>query len=767
MADNKNYIISITAQLKGDKVVISGLRNIEGEVKKFSKTVEAGTGSTKSWGDQIMLAGKRALMVAPVWMALRAGMQAVIGATQDAIQANMDFEESMAKNKTLLTGSTDEINSQMSAISETITNLAMGSRVSLKDVADSFYFLRTSSLTTEQSLSALPVVLDLMQGSMLTGQEAARALAGMYNTLGDSVKGASTDAEKFTKIGDQLAYVVANEDVLLGELIQGYSKMAPFVTTLDDSFGDTIATLGFLNTNLLRGARAGTLTAQAIVALSKEAQGLASEFGITFDPNKPMSFVKAVDSIKEAMGENSKLTGEQQAQFNRVFNVRASVPLRMLIAQYDTWKKALKGVEEDSVGFNKRISEIRTETTVAQMQRLANITAVLGGDFVQSAMGGVTFASMLRSVNDSLAKTREGAQFGGDIFGKLVASGGDFQKVLTSQMLSIANQLAQGKTIAQIIKGEKDRFNLLKKQADANKDLAKIEKEAETQKRTRLDVMKADQSSQASILKTIGANELEVARFRLMAVENIKSYLTEEDYNLQKLQAENGLLEAQVAIRRQISSEQANLSIQYANADKYEKAKINRMIELRNMSAKELADTVSIYRDDLDIFTKFQSSFSKEKIQAVGEALAKSSDMKTLDLPISDVTQESIDSIFKEEKIGSFWTTWTSEQTKALEQFSLAWDNFVMSKAYRPEIVSASQITQSNAQTEVTSFPHSTMADKPASQTNVSVSPNINIKWASGSIVEISKAVADVIYKFLTGDEEFQKNLGKKLSDKV
>ena len=818
MLDNKNYIISFTAQLKNDKVVISGLRNMQGEVQKFSKTVDAGGKSAKTYGQTMLDLGKRALIVAPIWMAIRTAMLFVIRSTQDAIKANLDFEESMARNKTLLTGSAFEINAQMALIGDTVKNMAVNSRVSLKEITDSFYFLRTSALTTSQALSALPVVVDLMQGSLLGAQESARAVAGMFNTMGKSVKGASSDQEKFTKIGDQLAYTVATQDVLLGELLQGYAKIAPFASSLNDSFGDIITTMGFLNTQLLKGGRAGRLTAQAIIALSKEAMTLASEFGITFDPNKPLSFVEAVDKLNYSLTDSTTVTKKQQDAFNKVFNVRASVPLRLLVAEYDKYKKALQAVEKDSVGFNKLISEMRTETTVAQIKRLGNIVAVLSGDFFDGFTNGKSFAQVLKTINDELAKHREGVKKLGDLFSSWSALG-LFLKIKELERVKELMKTEEGRIKLKAEEQDKENRKIITQSGILNKNNS-----AHKETLTSLKSQNTLYSTRETILKSLGASEVYIAQARLKQIQALlmEGRIEGEDATTQYLKAQNALLLAQINMKQQMASQNNRLRLDYALADRAGERQINRAIELRNMSARDLEIEVGAGRQSvLQEIEQVYSSLSGEQQQGVASGLKSITSGMTELTEVTSTIAETAGTRFISEMEKS-WNAWEDASTPAIDRFavkmsdalnrafveaSTPYDEMAILEASKPKEKIADSFGSVDAGVEGFSLPMSparsyfetqlwglaemigkfssqtymgsltgvpasefmkTSPDKKTSGTvQINVTPHVKVELKDGNYTEYAPKVIQAVIDAMISNEDFQAIFGKKMSDKV
>src|SRR3972149_2787706 len=400
--DTKQYILSIQAQLKGDKVVLTGLKQIDGAIKEFTQTVKVGGDKSQNFGDIIEKAGKRALIVAPMWLLLRSAMMATIQTIQKIIEDNMKFEDSMSDVQTMLEGTSQEIEVQMIAIKRTILDTSSNSRVSLGDLTDAFRFLKSANLDFQQTMAGFPVVASLMNAFGLSAMEASRAVAGMANTAEASLGTNLTLSEKMAKIGDILAFTYVKQDVLIGELIQSYAKFAPVISFTDNSFLEIITTLGLLNTLMNRGSRAGTEMQRGIIELATKSAQLANIFSITYDPTKPINFINIISQINNKIGQTGKISGEQADALSKTFGNIGLKAFGLLIANFDKLQLAIADAEKNTVGYLKRIEEIRMGTTVAQLQRMSNLLSVLGNDFISGVFGVGDFAQALKLLNDTI-----------------------------------------------------------------------------------------------------------------------------------------------------------------------------------------------------------------------------------------------------------------------------------------------------------------------------------------------------------------------------
>jgi TP901 family phage tail tape measure protein len=443
------------------------------------------------------------------------------------VKANFELEEGMARIETVMYGTGAEVQAQMAGIKRVILDTSTTTRISIKDLAEAFYFLKTSALSAEEAMAGFAPLVSILTGTNVSAQEASRGLAGMYNTLGESLGSNLTVSEKMTKIADTLTYTYAKQDVEMGELISSYSKLAPYLAGLDDNFTDIVTTLGFLNTHLLRSSRAGTLTGQAIMNMTKSSKQLASIFDITFDPNQPMNFLEVLDRIHTKMGDTTKLTTAQSEAIAKISATRGGVPIRLLLGNYDEFKATLKDAQENVDGYAKKIAEIRMGTVTAQMSEMKNILAVLTNDFISGVYGVGDFAEALKMINETMVALRPNIQglgmgigWVGEQMGVALATA----EAMARGDVGMINQLGKqvrgfGAFVDEQLRLQTDAQ---KKQKEGEK-FTKAEKEGQEFKINAQKEYEETLKSTYEIMKANGANELDIQKAKVSEFEKAEA----------------------------------------------------------------------------------------------------------------------------------------------------------------------------------------------------------------------------------------------------
>ena len=207
--NNKQYLISVLMSLQGDKVMVRGIRAVRQETEKGGKAMDKAGTKTKSLGANMMKLALRSAMVIPIWLLMRSVFMGIITTIRDMITANLDLEEGMARIKTVVSASSKTIEVDMGKIKQKILDVAVKTRTPIKELAEAFYFLRTANLSTQQAIDAFEPVINAMVGTMNNAKDTARAVAGIFNTMGDAIGDNLTDAEKMQKISDLLTFTYA------------------------------------------------------------------------------------------------------------------------------------------------------------------------------------------------------------------------------------------------------------------------------------------------------------------------------------------------------------------------------------------------------------------------------------------------------------------------------------------------------------------------------------------------------------------------------
>ena len=605
MSANKQYLIQFLATIQGDRIVVKGVTSMEKAQTGLTKQTDKGTKAAARWDKGMMGVAKRALMVAPMWMLMRGAIMLVTQTIREVIQANLDFQVQMARIKTVVTASSTSIETDMTNIRSSILEMAASSTVPLKDLAEAFYFLRTSNLSTAEAIAAFKPSVDLAIGTLGKLGETARTVAGIYATIGKRMGENMTLTQKFTKIADGLAFTYATQEVQMSELLQSYIKIAPYLGGLKESWAEIVTILGFLNTKQLKAGRTGRLLGRSILQIVKNSKQLAEVFKITYSKDEPLGFLEILKRINEAMKGGVEKAGEREKLF-KVFATRGQVPVSLLLADFKELEKALENIDNKMLGTAEKMKKIMEKTVPAQTQRTKNILAVLANEFFSAAVGGADFVDILVKMNDSLEDIRKPVKDTALFIGWLADNLTELNKVtgkfgikkigfnlavpqlagLKQLMDIMKNQevLPGGlKTYSEYVELQKESAKLVKERISTQGKVAAFAKQmGELTTARSLKEEQVIQKNIINLMKKRGATETEIAEFKIESFKDIRDYMTDEAKYANTLSLINDKINAKYSERiketKTLLSHHQKLHTMFG-ADSEEAAKLNYEIQ--------------------------------------------------------------------------------------------------------------------------------------------------------------------------------------------
>ena len=139
MAQEKQYLISFFATVKGSKIVTSEFKQIEQGIKRTSKAAKRGAIT----GGDFMKALKRVAVVVPVWFLFRRVFTGVIETIQNGIKFLVEWEHQMAQVRLVGQGTAEEYQ----RLSNELLNLAKSYGISTKFLGQGCFDKKTEILT--------------------------------------------------------------------------------------------------------------------------------------------------------------------------------------------------------------------------------------------------------------------------------------------------------------------------------------------------------------------------------------------------------------------------------------------------------------------------------------------------------------------------------------------------------------------------------------------------------------------------------------------
>jgi len=457
------------------------------------------------------------------------------------IKAWTDLDDTMARVKTVTRDTGEGMSTIMRIFAKEVQSYAMDSRESISDIGSVLYWLGTAGLNTQEQLGGLAPVMDLVTGTMGNTQEIARLMAGTFNTLGDTVEGATSTQDKFRKMSDIMAYTFSKEEMELSDLAAALQYVAGDAKNVGLNFTELVTVIGFLNTHLLKGSKSGMSLSQAFVQILKNSEKLANKLGVTFEKDQPYVFLDVMDKIVGALEKIGINSARSQTILSSIFGARSIRPIQRMVAHWDDLKESIKNAGVESVGFAEKLKEIRMDTINAQTARMNNIIQVSAQNFLSAAVGAGDFVDALKKLNAGLKETPDYASRAGIVLRQFIketsgrqttiSSPAGFAIMLAKSMIDSIKLTKEQRKLAE--ETLKERTTGLKMVTDFDERSQKVsidyEKERQEALRNTLEVM-----------KVMGASEIAVLQQELSLTEQI---LDEDNRSLEQVKIKNKLYE--------------------------------------------------------------------------------------------------------------------------------------------------------------------------------------------------------------------------------
>ncbi|WP_235661765.1 MULTISPECIES: phage tail tape measure protein [Bacillus] len=350
-----------------------GMQEAQQEMQKTSK-------GSKNTSESMTALGK-ASAVSGV------AMVAAIGAT---VKSAANFEQSMAKVKAI-SGATD---SEFTQLTATAKDLGATTQFSASQAADGLAFLSLAGFKAQDSIDAIPSVLNLAAAGAIDLGSAADIASNIMTGFGLTAQDTGHATDVLAK-----TFTTANTD--MNQLGMAMKYVAPVANALGWDIEDAATAIAKMSDAGIQGSQAGTSLRAALLSLANPTGQTAKAFdklGISvIDANgefKPLpELIGHISSKMEGMTDAQKTVTAAQ-----LVGTEASAGFLALLAQGQPALQAYKTSLEESGGTAQRVAKTMQETLIGawtQVKSAAEGLAIQIGEALLPAFTGIANAATL------------------------------------------------------------------------------------------------------------------------------------------------------------------------------------------------------------------------------------------------------------------------------------------------------------------------------------------------------------------------------------
>ena len=356
MAANYEYLIETIFRERGITPTAKKIKEID---RAFTKIGESGKKNVQQMGD-FEKALRRVAIVVPIWALARAAIQAITAPIKEVTKALLELDTGLSKVATVSRVSLGEQKQFFTDLTAAAFNYYRTSSASMKDITESMYQIGTAGRSTTEILKGFNHVLDLSIATFGNVTDAGRTLTGVLNVYGASLTNQITATEKMKYIADLLTYTWSNNQVELNEIALAIGYAGAAANSLDIDLKTLVGTIGFLNTGLLRGSKAGTSLLNAFIQIATSTEKLRN-LGIVFDPRKPLDFLDVMTQLRARFEETGKSLAFTEELFD-VFGKRGGRAISIIINDWDSWIERIKTADSEFKDFAESTRQTAEKT---------------------------------------------------------------------------------------------------------------------------------------------------------------------------------------------------------------------------------------------------------------------------------------------------------------------------------------------------------------------------------------------------------------------
>ncbi|MGH1158374.1 phage tail tape measure protein [Bacillus mycoides] len=307
---------------------------------------------------------------------------AVVAAVGASVSAAANFEQSMAKVKAI-SGATDV---EFKALESTAKNLGATTQFSASQAAEGLSFLSMAGFKAQDSINALPAVLNLAAVGQIELGKSADIASNIMTGFGLSSK--ETD-----KAVDILAKTMTTANTDLDMLGMAMKYVAPVASALGWDMTDAATAVAKMSDAGIQGSQAGTSLRAALLSLANPTGQTAKamdKLGISVtDANGQFK------PLPELIGHISgKMVGMTDAQKTvtaaQLVGTEASAGFLALLKQGQPALQDYKTSLEESGGTAERVAKIQQDTLIGAWNQVKSAAEGLAINLGQALLPAFT-----------------------------------------------------------------------------------------------------------------------------------------------------------------------------------------------------------------------------------------------------------------------------------------------------------------------------------------------------------------------------------------
>ena len=358
---------SVEAVFKAVDRVTAPVSRMQNRVGKFTRSMNRGLTRLNRNVDKFSSGMKRAGVV------VAASMFIAGGALADVIKTGAEFEQTLVNAAAKFPGEIRKGTEAFKQLEDAARKTGVTTEFTASQSANALNFLAMAGFNAEQSVAALPGVVDLATAAQIDLATASDIATDTLGAFGLATKDAAKLGINLTRVNDVMARTTTSANTTMEDLFETIKKGGAVATGAGMSIEQFSAMAGIMANSGLKASEAGSVMKNMVLRLSAPTTGAAKVLKklkvATQDTNGDLlNMTDILGNLNDSMKDLG--TAERGAILDTIFGKRAIVGVQILMQEGTQAIKNYTKELEGATGASSTMASVMRDTLQGRLNSL-------------------------------------------------------------------------------------------------------------------------------------------------------------------------------------------------------------------------------------------------------------------------------------------------------------------------------------------------------------------------------------------------------------
>jgi len=364
---------SVEAVFKAVDRVTAPVSRMQNRVGKFTRSMNRGLGKLNRSVDKFSGGIKRA------GLAVAASMFIVGGAMANVIGTGAEFEQTLVNAAAKFPGEIRKGTEAFKLLEDAARQTGKTTEFTASQAANGLNFLAMAGFNAEQSIAALPGVVDLATAAQIDLATASDIATDTLGAFGLATKDAAQLGINLARVNDVMARTTTSANTDMETMFETIKKGGATATGAGMAIEEFSAMVGIMANAGLKGSEAGSVMKNMVLKLSAPTAAATKILkGLKVETQDAGGNLLSVTDILGDLSEKMKDMGtaEKGAVLDTLFGKRAIVGVQILMKE---GAQAIKGYTKELKGATGASGEMASVMRDTLQGRLNSLNSAIEG----------------------------------------------------------------------------------------------------------------------------------------------------------------------------------------------------------------------------------------------------------------------------------------------------------------------------------------------------------------------------------------------------